>query len=421
MDEMILENQIKDTFLILEKIEQTTSTVDKKNYLIQGKKNQVLRDLLAKTYNPFKVYYVKNVVLEESSRETKDMDSNFRSFISLLEKLEARIITGNEALWVINVVFSKMTPIEKLWYLRVLKKDLNIGIKAKTINSVFIGLIPEFGVQLAKEYDGRLPNSIIVQPKLDGYRAIGSTTLGHLFSRNGKRIEGYADIEKQLKQLPKDLMIDGEIMAKDFKGTQSSVFKHQEDKKGILNIFDVYGGDNIEEKSQFDRIMFMFRLFGDIDPDIITDLQLLRSWYVDKVDKQSQMTEILDIYNTCVASGYEGIMIKDSDAKYEMKRGYNWQKMKPVKSIDLKVTGIESGGDDTKYSNCLGRLVCDFEGDEVRVGSGLSDQQRMDWWEDPTLIVGKTIEILYQEVSENQNGGKSLRFPRFKCMRPDKD
>jgi DNA ligase-1 len=44
-----------------------------------------------------------------------------------------------------------------------------------------------------------------------------------------------------------------------------------------------------------------------------------------------------------VEAGYEGIMIKDPDSKYECKRSTAWLKQKPFIEVSLAVTGYEEG------------------------------------------------------------------------------
>lgn len=420
-DQYIEDLNISAAFDLLGWIYATPSNLVKKDYLAQGRVNPVFRSLLVKAYNPFLVYHVKNIDPRGGLTGYLSLRENYNAFMDLLNDLQTQKLTGGAALGEVNQVFAHFTGKEVLWYLRVLKKDLNIGIKAKTINEVIPDLIPQFGVQLAHEHDGRLPVRVIIQPKLDGYRAVGSTTTGHLYSRNGKLLEGYTSIEEQLKLLPDGYMIDGEIMSlESFKGTQQSAFKKTTGKSGFLNAFDIYGETDsaITELSQLERLSLLEHTIEDAGQG--SSIWPLRTWFIAPTTRVGLMEQITEYYNACLALGYEGIMIKDADAPYEMKRGYNWQKMKPVQSIDIKVIGIETGKDDTKYVDCVGKLVCDFNGNEVRVGSGLSDEQRLAWWINPTLIVGKTIEVLYQEISSNEKGGTSLRFPRFKRIRDDK-
>lgn len=419
---------VYNALITLELVGRSSSILDKKE-LLGSDNNPALKLILKLTYNPFKVYYIKetpDVCNQQLDKNNSKLVENLKSLLSLLDQLSSRSLSGNLALAAIDNLFHQMCEEEVDLYRRVIKKDLNLGIKAKTINAVFPGLIPEFGVQLAKDFSGKLPRKILIQPKLDGYRAIGQTGTGRLFSRNGKEILGFDDISEQLSRLPSGCYLDGEIMSQNFKGTQQSAFAHTSGKLGIYNAFDFMEGSIGTKEDQHTRSKNLLEFLG-VGPEgprnvrsEICNIIPVQSWLIDKGSEGSVYDEMLSYYDQCLAEGYEGIMIKDAEAPYQLKRGTNWQKMKPVNSIDLKVVGIEPGKYDTKYADSLGRLIVQFEDNQVGVGSGITDAQRQLWWDNPTLIVGKTIEVLYQEVTSNQKGGKSLRFPRFKCIRTDK-
>lgn len=65
-----------------------------------------------------------------------------------------------------------------------------------------------------------------------------------------------------------------------------------------------------------------------------------------------------------------------------------------------------------KYAGMLGALIVDNGKAEVEVGSGFTDAERREFWENPP----ECIEIKYQE--ELPSG--SLRFPVFVRARDDK-
>jgi DNA ligase-1 len=116
-----------------------------------------------------------------------------------------------------------------------------------------------------------------------------------------------------------------------------------------------------------------------------------------------------------VAMGYEGIMVKDVDAPYQCKRGTAWMKWKPNITVDLQITDMEEGTG--RNVGRLGALVCQGE-DQGRdiftnVGSGLSDEQRDEFWANKDSLIGSIVEIKADVVTQNQNGTYSLRFPRF--------
>lgn len=62
------------------------------------------------------------------------------------------------------------------------------------------------------------------------------------------------------------------------------------------------------------------------------------------------------------------------------------------------------------------RLLITHKGTRVGVGAGLSREQRIAWMNDPKLIVGKVVTVKFFEITKNQQGAESLRFPTLKCV-----
>ena len=55
---------------------------------------------------------------------------------------------------------------------------------------------------------------------------------------------------------------------------------------------------------------------------------------------------------------------------------------------------------------------------KTNVGSGFTDLQRKEFWEQKEKLIGQIIEIRADSVSKSQDGKDwSLRFPRFKSFR----
>jgi ATP-dependent DNA ligase len=50
----------------------------------------------------------------------------------------------------------------------------------------------------------------------------------------------------------------------------------------------------------------------------------------------------------------------------------------------------------------------------------VSDSERESYWENRDTLIGRTVEILCDSVSQNQDESYSLRFPRFVRFRDDK-
>jgi DNA ligase-1 len=61
--------------------------------------------------------------------------------------------------------------------------------------------------------------------------------------------------------------------------------------------------------------------------------------------------------------------------------------------------------------------VIEHKGSHMNVGSGLSDNERVLWYKDPSLILNKIITVQYfEETVDSKTGTLSLRFPTLKVV-----
>ena len=90
-----------------------------------------------------------------------------------------------------------------------------------------------------------------------------------------------------------------------------------------------------------------------------------------------------------------------------------------IKNADLICTNVIEG--EGKFRGTLGLIECDYHGYTLGVGSGFSDKQRRYYWEHPNEIIGKIVQIKYKNETKNKQGGLSVQFPIFQCVRNDKD
>jgi hypothetical protein len=109
----------------------------------------------------------------------------------------------------------------------------------------------------------------------------------------------------------------------------------------------------------------------------------------------------------------EGVVYKDSNLE-------GWHKWKPVRTIDLVVAGFEDGNG--KHLGLVGSMLGAVympDGNMhiiANVGTGMSDDLRMDVSLDREKYLGSVIEVEYQYVGSQGR----LRHPRLKCFRDDK-
>jgi DNA ligase-1 len=390
-------------------------------------------------YNPFYVFGVRQV---PETTGLVDRPNPWPRFWALLESLRTRSVTGHAAREAIAEV-SQLFDSEE-WNRvcrRVIIKDLRCGISEKTLNKVLGKTdwrIPVFSCQLAtdsNDHASKMKGQKRLEQKLDGVRvlAIVSGTVVNLYSRNGKPFHNFPHIEAAIAELiprcdnlPPKFVLDGEIIGESFQQLMRQAQRKTDvdAADSVYAIFDYLTFNEFEEgfcnlpqwrrtlilescKDKFESQTDCVRIMPGIDVDLDT----------------TQGHDVLRRYaDDAVAAGFEGIMIKDVAAPYECRRSSAWMKWKPVYDYDLRVVAVEEGTG--KNVGRLGALVCEGidQGKQIRVnvGSGFTDDERNDYWANQSTVIGQTVVIMCDAVTQNQDGGYSLRFPRFKTFRDDK-
>ena len=158
--------------------------------------------------------------------------------------------------------------------------------------------------------------------------------------------------------------------------------------------------------------MYGFEILLDKLADNDVDLRVLTP--VERANVEANYLVIKGFHDYYVTQGYEGAMIKLRDAPYKFGRGYEVMKLKAFHDVDLVIQDLLEGTG--KHAGKLGSVVVNYQGVEVQVGSGFSDELRERIWANPESFVGRMIEVRYQEVTPDG----SLRFPTFVCFRNDR-
>jgi DNA ligase-1 len=220
-----------------------------------------------------------------------------------------------------------------------------------------------------------------------------------------------------------DLVLDGEIMSSSFQDLMKQVHRKDNVEAGdaVLNLFDVLPLEDFEKgiynKTQRVRSS-MINFWVEQNKDQLPNVTSLTNEEVD-LDTPEGQIRYKEINAKAIAGGYEGIMLKDPEAPYECKRSVAWLKLKPFIEVSLTVTAVEEGTG--KNVGKLGALVCEGVDDgkdiRVNVGSGLTDDQRVVYWDNADSIIGDIAEVRADAITQNQDGTYSLRFPRFKGFR----
>lgn len=356
----------------------------------------------------------------------------WEAFKELCNLLSTRQLTGDDARSAIELALSASTKNQwNDWYRRILIKDLRCGVSEKTINKVKKGAVSVFDCMLAHDganHEKKITGQKLLEPKLDGVRVltivdVDSKTVTQ-YSRNGKILENFSHITEALvKQLPKfkvSTVLDGEVVSSSFQELMKQVHRKDnvQSQDARLMVFDMLplsefkaGKSKLGQKARTGQITAMKPVFDSTGCiDTIPQLEVNLDEYVGELQFKQYNKDAIE-------AGFEGIMIKDPNAKYECKRSTSWLKQKPFIEVSLSVSAVEEGTG--KNEGRLGAFICEGTDDskqiQVNVGSGFTDDQRNEFWASRETIVGQIIEIRADAITRSQDSEQiySLRFPRF--------
>lgn len=321
--------------------------------------------------------------------------------------------------------------------------------------------IPEVEPMLCKEYDEKYlkkyPGIWVASEKLDGHRCIGIKTENgfRFFSRRISKVTGWysenSDCVPHLRDaettIPNGTIIDGELLfdwnctSKDVQSVtgalpQKAISYQQE--RGFLqyNVFDVlqYGLTSLEGEK------YRYRLNTLEGISLPQGFKLVSTYYW----KPEYGENFRGLLEQLWEEGKEGLVLKNLESKYEQgKRSPQWLKLKEVKTFDVIITGFqeptreysgkapenwiykEKGENVTKpYAmKWIGAiefgLLRDGEVVKIAEAKGISDADQEYIKANREELIGTVIEVKAQGIIDPKTN--SLRHPRFKQFRPDKN
>ncbi|OAO78591.1 RNA ligase family protein [Anoxybacillus flavithermus] len=419
---------MKHIKFILDNIKNTSSRNQKEEIIRQQKHNELFKNILYRIYNPFIVYGIGDKKLNKFLKTAKG-ESEFKNIIELLDYLEVHNTGDDETVKKVAIFINNADEELREFYKEIVTKNLRIGVTEKSINKALqYKLIPEFNVQLAKKFEDEVDKikgkKFVLTEKLDGCRCLLFVENSNIkaFSRQGQPILGLVDIFREAKLLL-DGVYDGELLianADEYKDrdvlqeTLKIVRKDTDKRNVIFHVFDYITHDdfkNGKSKLTYDKRREFIE--NNIDKNLKW-IKIVPALYIG-----SDLNVISDMLAKLESQGKEGLMLNTLDGKYQCKRTDVLLKIKSMNTMDCKIIGFEEGTG--KYEGMLGALLLDYKGYELRCGSGFTDEDRKEIWNNKEKYLGKIAEIQYFRESRNQDGGLSVSFPVFICIRHDKD
>lgn len=419
------------------KIQNTSGSNDKKT-ILKDNLNAVIKLIFEDTYGPQKYYIKKFVPNGDVGHLFIDLD--YGVFHYMLMDLASRRVTGDAAYKKLQETVALYEAYSQEILCRIIDRNLKIGISWDNYLSVIGQKESKFEVALAMNLDkvkgiNPIDGTYYISRKLDGCRCICyvnkvfSDTWVEFKSRQNKTITTLDNLVEPIKEFTKNLgpgeyVLDGEVCImddfgnEDFQGLMKEVTRKDHTiEKPRYNVFDLLTRSEFDGETESpnfsDRLNMMHDLLTPNNNVVLLEQELVTS------------QEVLDRWTNKVQElGWEGCMLR-KDAPYKRGRSKDLIKIKKFQDAEYIVEGIiegtatyNEGG--TKEYPVVAALIITHKGNQVKVGSGLSKEQRIGWLQNPNEIIGKTVTIQYfEETQDSKTSEYSLRFPVLKHVYDD--
>lgn len=437
------EARLQILYDIFKELQTTSSTIEKQNLLKRYENSELFKEILKFLLDNQIVTGISKKKIDKKIKPTNLniglLEITTKSFEDIIKDLLNYVKEHNTGTDIdiayVQFYINFLTENEELrqFLKSIITKSLKLGVDVKTVNKVYgKDFIPVLNVMLGTSIEKcKIPEGtwFAISQKLNGSRCFYYK--GKLYTRQGKIYTGCEHIIKNIERLDSDYDVtekwewvyDGELVLKNTSLSDSEAFQKgvgiansdKENKEELkLVIFDTIPTEQFEagqSRSPYQARKILLENYSQR----IKALQLNNIEVVPMFYEGTDQSEIWKWLDYAEENDMEGIMI-NLDTPYECKRTKNLIKVKKFYTLDLKVIDVVEG--DGRLKGTLGALVVEYKGNTVNVGSGFSDEQRKEFWENKDSIIGRVIEVKYKEITKNKDTGlESLQFPVFVSLR----
>lgn len=412
---------------ILEQLRNTSSTKEKFNILLSHKDNKDLEKVLKYTYDKVDFTYgvTPTTVLDFDSNEYSD-----KEMFEVLDILNRREVTGHKALALAKNFYESCDKTIKDLFLKILDRDLKIGVNEKTLNKVFKGIVPKPHYERCDILNEKTLKKFtfpgFIQLKCDGtYReAYVHNGIVEFKTRSGESYKNPV-LEEFLKTLP-----DGYYLGEFTLGRADNPDANRAEGNGNINSdnpdfnnihYTIWDYLTEEEYSLKDSK----RGYDERFETLTKTLETLNSSLVHVVPslRVNNINDALKITSEWMNKGLEGGVLKSSKMKFKNGTSKEQLKIKLKVDVEVRCTGFLEGTKGTKYEGK--NKVITFENDEGTIKgqcSGMTDSMVDEVTKNPEKYIGKILSVQFNDLTKAEGHEfYALSHPRFAEWRNDKD
>tara|TARA_R110000765_G_scaffold7963_4_gene26095 strand:+ start:99682 stop:100761 length:1080 start_codon:yes stop_codon:yes gene_type:complete len=287
------------------------------------------------------------------------------------------------------------------------KKQLDMKGYHKSVDDVDNYVFKPTLAHKYKDHHAKLPDRMLVSPKLDGVRAY--FTRDGAYSRNNLQWKSTEFIERTLRPIfdkYPDMVLDGELYNHKYHDNFNKISSLIKRKKNFTenhwfeienlleyHVFDVFIPSNPDASSEV-RYNIIQKLFGS---GAFYNVVCVKSAYVSK-------SEYHDLYERYMQQGYEGIMMRDPAAPYECKRSYSLLKYKEFLDEEFVIVGVNTGIGD--YADACATFELELDGKSFPAKPKGDMEYFREIYNNQSDFIGKLATCRYQNLTP-----KSEKFP----------
>lgn len=417
--------KIKEIFNLIENVNGTNS---KLKIIKQNLDNDLFIKCLKIIMNPdIKTGISRNFLLKNNSNKISLSLEDDEIIKLVIDKIESFDNKKNSKLEIISYYNSISDNLLKKVIYYLITKDCPIGIGDTLLRKTIPNFREKFEIMLGSRIeidDINFDRDFILSQKLDG---INLTVIKEndkiLFrTRNGKIVNNLSFLEESYKRMPNGVYFGEALYSgnnyKDrkelYKLTTGELNSKRENKLIKHVLFDYVSLDEWKNN----KFNTNYQKTISILEETINKYQPKDIDIVNIVFRGSDKQRALECLSEAKNKGWEGLMLRYSSSIYEKKRSKELIKLKPFISVDLKIVDYKIHKNENEG---LGALIVEYKNGLVSVGSGYTKEERLEFWNKRKSLIGKIVEVQAMEETEDSSGKKSLRFPVFLRLRPDKD